>query len=53
VQLFPEALERDPLQMSLLVGGEADRIRAAEDARRMRKRLMELPADMFSPPGKR
>jgi len=46
-QLFPEALERDPLQLTLDPRENA-RIRAAEEARRMRQAMMDLPGDMFA-----
>jgi hypothetical protein len=46
-QLFPEAMERDPLQLSL-DPGERARIRAAEEARRARQAMMELPGSMFA-----
>lgn len=47
-QLFAESLERDPLQLSL-DPAERARIRAAEEARTARKRMMELPPAMFTP----
>ena len=54
-QLFPESLERDPLQLSLggLATSENARVRAAEEAREARRRMMELPGDMFATKPKR
>lgn len=48
-QLFPEALERDPLQLMLDTGPkEMARVKAAEEARKARAAMMALPRDMFA-----
>lgn len=46
-QLFPEALERDPLQLQLDPTARA-RAKAAEEAREVRRRMMQAPGDLFS-----
>jgi hypothetical protein len=45
-QLFPEAMERDPLQLSL-VPEERARAQAAEAARKVRALMAAQPADLF------
>jgi len=48
-QLFPESLERDPLQLSLGTKENA-RVAAAEAARKVRAAMMAQPAVLFGGP---
>jgi len=49
-QLFPESLERDPLQLSLGGTKENARVAAAEAARKVRAAMMAQPAVLFGGP---